>query len=170
MTSTPHAPTSQDGELLSTGDMARLTGNTLRTVRFYEEAGLLKAERRSSGGHRMFGRSDLDRLQLISDLRAAGLSLEEIRELLELKQASNSAKSASSAVVDAVERQIAVLDHKLSVLTRLRAELAGARHMLGDCRACTDHGFPDACDGCEKLAARGELPASMRVLWSVRGG
>jgi len=59
-------------DLLSTGDMARLTGNTLRTVRFYEEAGILHPERRSTGGHRLFTHAELERLQLISDLRAAG--------------------------------------------------------------------------------------------------
>lgn len=162
--------TTHETELLSTGDMARLTGNTLRTVRFYEEAGLLKPERRSSGGHRMFGRGDVDRLQLISDLRAAGLSLDAIRALLELKKGSPCPKSASTAVLEAVDQQLGILDHKLAVLTRLRAELARARHLLSDCRSCNDQGFPDACESCDKLAAHGELPPSMRVLWSVRGG
>ena len=43
--------------------MARLTGNTLRTVRFYEEAGILRPDRRSAGGHRLFSQHELERLQ-----------------------------------------------------------------------------------------------------------
>ncbi len=158
----------KDG-LLSTGDMARLTGNTLRTVRFYEEAGILEPERRSAGGHRLFSRRELDRLQFISDLRAAGLSLEEIRDLLQLKRASTSACAASQAVIGAIDGELARLDQRIAVLSRLRAELAGARRVLGDCQACTDTGFPEACSACGKLAAHGELPTSLRALWSISG-
>ena len=76
------APRRKDG-FLTTGDMARLSSNTLRTVRFYEEAGLLSPVQRTDGGHRLFPQSELRKLQLVSDLRAAGFSLEEIREMIE---------------------------------------------------------------------------------------
>ena len=64
----------RDG-LLTTGDMARKSGSTLRTVRFYEEAGILKPTQRTEGGHRLFEASELDKLRLVSDLRSAGFSL-----------------------------------------------------------------------------------------------
>src|SRR5260221_5999883 len=59
----------------TTGEMARLSNNTLRTVRFYEEAGILRPVGRTEGGHRLFERPELDRLLLVSDLREAGMSL-----------------------------------------------------------------------------------------------
>lgn len=155
-------------DLLSTGDMARLTGNTLRTVRFYEEAGILRPERRSAGGHRLFNHHELQRLQLISDLRAAGLSLDEIRSLLELKEASNTAATASTSLIGAVDRQLAMLDERIAVLGRLRTEFARTRELLASCRTCTDTRFPEACVSCEKLTSRGELPAAAQVLWGVR--
>lgn len=43
-----------DGALLTTGEMARQSSNTLRTVRFYEEEGILRPVRRTDGGHRLF--------------------------------------------------------------------------------------------------------------------
>lgn len=156
-----------DDSLLSTGDMARITGNTLRTVRFYEEAGILRPERRSTGGHRLFGRSDLERLRLITDLRAAGLSLDEIRDMLELKERSRSAVTASTAVLDAVDRQLTTLETRIAALTRLRDELTDARAHLLTCRSCTDTGFPEACGGCEKLPAK-SVPVAMRVLWGIK--
>lgn len=154
-------------EMLTTGDMARLTGNTLRTVRFYEEAGIVRPERRSTGGHRLFSHFELDRLRLITNLRAAGLSLEEIRVMLELKERSASAASGSSALVDAVERQIATLDERIEALAGLRDELLATRSAMSDCQACTEDGFPEACGSCSKLSAR-ELPKTMRVLWALR--
>lgn len=154
--------------LLTTGDMARLTGNTLRTVRFYEEAGILEPDRRSAGGHRLFGLDQLERLQFITDMRATGLSLEEIRALLALKASAETGKQAAEGAVDALDAQIEALDQKLAIFTRLRAELCRAREVLEECRACTNQKcFPDACHACDVILRESELPASLRVLWMI---
>jgi MerR family Zn(II)-responsive transcriptional regulator of zntA len=158
----------REGDFLSTGDMARMTGNTLRTVRFYEEAGILNPERRSAGGHRLFSKIELQRLQLISDLRAAGLSLDEIRALLEVKAKSTTAVGASTTIIAEVDKQLAVLDQRIAVLSKLRTELATARNTLQVCRTCTDVGFPDSCLSCDKLTTQGAVPASLGVLWGLR--
>jgi DNA-binding transcriptional MerR regulator len=85
--------------LLTTGDMARLGRSTLRTVRFYEEAGLLKVAR-LDGGNRLFHENELHKLRLASDLREAGLSLSEIKSLFELKNRCASAEEASALLAD----------------------------------------------------------------------
>jgi MerR family Zn(II)-responsive transcriptional regulator of zntA len=156
--------------LLTTGDMARLTGNTLRTVRFYEEAGILRPDRRSAGGHRLFSRRELDRLQFITDMRAAGLSLDEIKSLLELKVSAETGSEAASAALGAIDQQIGSLEQKVELFTRLTAELKDARRILTECRSCNNaRCFPDACDECEVVSEGGVLPQSMRVLWAVEG-
>ena len=157
--------------LLTTGDMARLTGNTLRTVRFYEEAGILRPDRRSAGGHRLFSDRELDRLQFISDMRAAGLSLEEIRDLLELKENASNGRQAAETALRALDGQIHSLEEKIAVFTRLRGELEVARRLLRKCRDCDDdRSFADGCDDCEVLGDGRRLPQSMRVLWSLAHG
>lgn len=154
--------------LLTTGDMARLTGNTLRTVRFYEEAGILRPDRRSAGGHRLFGRRELDRLQFITDMRSAGLSLEAIRSMLELKDRSENGQKAAEEALGAIDEQISSLENKLEIFTRLRTELIQAREILMSCKDCTNERcFPDACDECDVVTDRPKLPTSMRVLWSI---
>ncbi len=154
--------------LLTTGDMARITGNTLRTVRFYEEAGILRPDRRSAGGHRLFSKRELERLQFISDMRAAGLSLEEIRALLELKVKADSGPEAAEKALEALDGQIRALDEKLAVFTRLRADLEVARKVLRKCRQCDDdHVFPAGCDDCETIGDERHLPQTMRVLWAL---
>lgn len=154
--------------LLTTGDMARLTGNTLRTVRFYEEAGILRPDRRSAGGHRLFSQRELERLQFISDMRAASLSLDEIRSLLELKEKSDNGQQAAESAVTALDEQIATIKDKIEVFTRLQIELVRARELLDKCRDCTNERcFPDACDECE-VVKDVDLPQSMRVLWALQ--
>ena len=80
-------PTIETGcaDLLTTGDMARLSDSTLRTVRFYQQEGLIEPERRSNCGHRLFSGRELMKLQLALDLREAGLSLHSIKDLFCLK-------------------------------------------------------------------------------------
>jgi DNA-binding transcriptional MerR regulator len=159
-----------DGRL-TTGDMARLTGNTLRTVRFYEEAGILEPDGRSAGGHRLFGRQQLERLQFITDMRVTGLSLEEIKALLELKAGADSGKQAAASALDAIDGQIEALEAKIAVFSRLRSELCRAREILRQCRSCTNQKcFPDACHACDVILEQSELPASMRVLWMLERG
>lgn len=67
--------------LLSIGDLSSLTGVSPRSLRYYEEQGLLTAGR-TPAGHRRYSRADVDRVALVQRLFAAGLSSTEIRPVL----------------------------------------------------------------------------------------
>ena len=75
-------------ESFSIGDLARLTGTKIETIRYYESIGLLPSVARTSGNYRRYARPHLERLSFIRRGRDLGFSLEEVRELLrrELKQ------------------------------------------------------------------------------------
>ena len=68
-------------EALSIAELREATGLTARTLRYYEELGLLPGVRRRAGGRRVYGRDEVQRLRFITRLKALGLSLAEIREL-----------------------------------------------------------------------------------------
>ncbi|WP_045877338.1 MerR family transcriptional regulator [Pseudofrankia sp. DC12] len=68
--------------VLQIGDVARQVGLSLRTVRFYEEAGLLTPVGRTQGGFRLYDEDALDRLLLIKRMKPLGFTLEEMRSLL----------------------------------------------------------------------------------------
>ncbi len=152
--------------LLTTGDMARLGATTLRTVRFYEEEGLVTPTARSDGGHRMFTGAELQKLQLIGDLREAGLSLHDIKVLFELKSGCTSADQASTQMSAILEGQIDEMQRKILVLRRLREELASAVAVIRECGSCKEATFPLRCKNCEVLA-RPDLPRAVRLLWST---
>ena len=157
----------KDG-LLTTGDMARMSDNTLRTVRFYEEAGILRPTQRTDGGHRLFEARELDRLRLVTDLRSAGFSLDEIREMLEAKTRAPTGREAAKDVVTRLDRQIESMSMRLELLQRLVDELKCAKQMLGGCAGCVDdERFPNACGSCEVMGESPELPKAVSVLWSV---
>jgi len=64
------------------GELARRTGLSVRTLRYYDEIGLLSPGRRTESGHRLYAADDVVRLQQIRSLRALGFGLEEIRACL----------------------------------------------------------------------------------------
>jgi DNA-binding transcriptional MerR regulator len=162
-----YAESADDGALLTTGEMARRSSNTLRTVRFYEEEGILRPVRRTDGGHRLFDRRELERLMLVTDMRAAGLSLDEIKQILEVKQNSQSGGDAARLATEILARRTNELRDKLSVLTRLQEDLGQTSEIMSACMNCQDTRFPSRCESCSVISSRPTLPRSMRVLWST---
>lgn len=160
------APSTKEpkGALLTTGDMARLSGSTLRTVRFYEQEGLIHPQSRSDGGRRQFTTSELERLQLALDLREAGLSLTDIKSLFELKRKHPNPAAASSDISSLLNDQLEVMQQKIAKLRRLREELVTMVAVISECGACSGQQFPN-CGNCDVMD-QPKLPRAVRVLWS----
>ena len=70
--------------LLQIGEVAEQVGLSLRTVRYYEEVGLVTPSARSEGGFRLYSDEDVSRLTLVKRMKALGLTLEEMGELVKL--------------------------------------------------------------------------------------
>ncbi|MFN3866293.1 MAG: MerR family transcriptional regulator [Demequina sp.] len=64
------------------GEAAERTGLSLRTIRYYEEVGLITPSARSHGGFRLYTESDIARLMLVKRMKPLGFSLDEMRDLL----------------------------------------------------------------------------------------
>jgi len=120
------------------GEVARLVGVTTRTIRYYEELGLLGADTdRPKGGHRVYGEPDVKRLQELIRLRdLLGLSLEQLVELVEAEQARDLLCSRWETdpddyerlqIIDAaaplVERQLELVNDRRAALGQFAAEL-----------------------------------------------
>ncbi len=67
------------------GEVADAVGLSLRTIRHFEEVGLVPPSGRSAGGFRLYTDDDVDRLRLVKQMKPLDFSLEEMRELLELR-------------------------------------------------------------------------------------
>jgi DNA-binding transcriptional MerR regulator len=149
---------------LTTGEMARETGTTLRTVRFYEGEGLIAAQEREDHGRRRFPEAELAKLQAIADLRDSGLSLQEIKDLVALKAGCPTAREAASRMSGALSAQLEVLDRRIATLQRVRTELAALSDALGTCLGCTHPEFPVRCRDCDSVSTRDATRPTM-LLW-----
>lgn len=129
---------------LSIGDLARLTGTKVNTIRFYEEAGLLPKAERTSSGRRIYHDADTQRLAFIRRSRSLGFPLDAVRELLTLADDTDQPCEA----VDRIARaHLAEVDRKIADLSALRSELA---RVMGSC----SHGTVADCKIIETLAPR----------------
>lgn len=154
---------------LTLRDMTQASGCTPRTVRYYERQGLLRAAR-SAGGHRLFARVELERLQLIISLREAGWSLEEVEALLSVRDAAASDKDACVRLDAMLADHVSRLEKKIAVLERLRADLTGTQSLLAVCTECTETHATVDCGACDRLPPIDTLPRGFRLAWRARTG
>jgi DNA-binding transcriptional MerR regulator len=107
----------------SSGDLARATGHTVRTIRHYEDEGLLVPSEVSDGGHRRYTEEDLERLRLIVDLKEIGLSLCEIRAILEVRIGCSTAAEFAARFRQVIEVHLEEAQRRLQRLNRMRREI-----------------------------------------------
>jgi MerR family transcriptional regulator, repressor of the yfmOP operon len=113
---------------LRIGDVAKLAGTTPRTIRYYEEIGLLPvASGREPGAHRTYAEADVERLTDLLRLKdLLGVSLEELKELVEAEDARTALRREWRSGVEDPVRRRQILDESLGHIAR-QLELARRR-------------------------------------------
>ena len=112
-----------DPGLVSISDVCEATGLSPRTLRYYEEVGLLPGVRRREGGRRAYGADELERLSFIQRLKALGLSLAEIKELNAIHGIHDSTRAMLERLDELLGRRLEDLDGRIAELSALRDEM-----------------------------------------------
>jgi DNA-binding transcriptional MerR regulator len=126
-------PASEHGraaEILTIAEVRARTGLSARTLRYYEEVGLLPGVRRRAGGRRVYGEDELERLRFITRLKALGLSLAEIKELNAVYAIAGSTRALLRRLAELLDRHLADVEARLSELGALRAEIRRYRERV----------------------------------------
>jgi DNA-binding transcriptional MerR regulator len=105
------------------GELAERAGVSTRTLRYYEQQGLLAA-RRAANGYRQYEESDLPLVVQIRSLLAAGFTLEDARPFVDCLRAGNAAGDSCPESVAVYQRRLAEIDTEIRTLIRRRAEVA----------------------------------------------
>ena len=130
-------------ESLRIGDVARLVGTTPRTIRYYEETGLLpEAPERPAGQHRLYSPVEVERLREVIRLKELlGVTLEELKALLSAEEARAEVRAQLrrddvrparrrellNEALGHIDRQLELVRHRAEELSRLERELAETR-------------------------------------------
>ncbi len=137
--------------LLKIGELARLAGKTVRALHLYEELELLTPAERSPGGFRLYDTTNVDRIQLIDKLQRLGLSLADIRVLLQQWTQSPSAPGAMKGLEELYRAKLAETRAQIRALRQLEGELLINLSFLEGCRVCdTPHEPVAACPSCDR--------------------
>ncbi len=131
---------------LRIGDVAKLAGTTPRTIRYYEELGLLAgAPERPSGGHRLYTQAEVERLREVIRLKQLlGVTLDELKDLLTAEEARAAVRAQLrrddvhperrrellNEALGHLDRQLELVEHRASELSKLRHELTNTRNTV----------------------------------------
>jgi DNA-binding transcriptional MerR regulator len=137
------------------GELGRRAGLAAKTIRYYEEIGLLEEPARSANGYRDFGDEAVDRLRFIRDAQGTGLSLSEIASLLEMR---DHGEQTCGHVIELLERHLADIDRQVRQLRSTRELLEGltVRARSLDPSDCVD---PNRC---QTIGADSAVPSGVR--------
>ena len=161
----PRPPMSVPEGLLKIGEFARLADTNLRTLRYYEELGLLVPAARSDGGFRYYRPTDVNRVRLIWDLQQLGLQLEQIAALLGRRGEGESHAELVARVRHALGEHERLLQERIALLEAQRERVRTAALKLTDCAGCQHHPSSENnfCEPCR--ADEGPLPDLLSALF-----
>jgi DNA-binding transcriptional MerR regulator len=137
----------------SIADACEQTGLSRRTVRYYEELGLLPGVRRTSGGRRVYGPDEVERLRFIQRLKTLGLSLAETKELNAVYAIAGSTSAMLERLDALLGEHLGELESRIEGLSTLRDEMSKYRDHIGS-RADVLSGASAARDAAPDGAAR----------------
>ena len=143
------AAVASDEPYLQIGELAERTGVTQRTLRFYEEKGLLKPPTRMEGGFRLYSEADIQRVEQIKRLQQLlGFALAEIKEMVEAEEvlmqlraqyrpeaAVSQKKAQLLRAIEVTEHQYGLIRQKVNALTEMQSKM---EERLATCRGWLD--------------------------------
>ncbi len=115
------------------GEVADAVGLSLRTIRHYEEVGLVLPSARSAGGFRLYTEDDIERLRLVKHMKPLDFSLDEMRDLLELRErlaGGVAGEDERSQLQQRLAMYAAAADQRCEVLRRQLASAVAMADML----------------------------------------
>lgn len=121
------------GRHMQIGEAAERVGLSIRTIRHYEEAGLVLPSARSEGGFRLYTEPDLDRLRVIKRMKPLGFTLEEMRDLLDILDAVATAQADDRpALRERLARFHTAVHHRVEALREQLATAEGFARQIRD--------------------------------------
>ncbi len=142
----------KEENLLQVGDLARLTGKTVRAIHLYEEIGLLKPVGRSKGGYRLYDTAAPLRIRWIQKLQDMGFSLTDIQTVVRDWEQSGSAPRAMTKMREVYEKKLEETRKNLRRLTQLERELERSLEYLDTCDVCEPDRLLSTCSSCNHHA------------------
>lgn len=148
------------------GEVADSLRTTIRTIRFYEEEGLLQPLR-TEGGTRLYNERHISRLKSILHLAGNGFSLESIRRIASIRETCKTGDESSKKVTAQLDGEIKEISARIRDLERLKEEIAQAKAAVGKCQGCKNKPTSKGCPNCP-VKRRANSVELLNLIWDQR--
>jgi DNA-binding transcriptional MerR regulator len=146
------------------GDLARKAGTTMRTIRYYEQLGLIRPVGRTKGGFRLYEEGELRKFQLIKSLQLLDIPLAQVKTLFDQRRPGRTAAEITPQIRQILEGQLIEMEQRIAQYRTLQESLRHTLDILSGCARCPREPGPEACLRCPAITSRAEIPLHMRAV------
>ena len=150
-------------KLLKIGMLAELCGLSERTLRHYEDLGIIRPLR-SSGGTRYYRESDVEIARTAQRLRDLDIPVEMIRVIATRRRDFDTGDQSSAAMIGIIGSLAEDLGDRATKALELQSELIRTLRLLQECRGCKNRPDPQGCPDCP-MQHDPDRPAIARLIW-----
>ena len=144
--------------MMQIGDLAAKAGITTRTLRYYEELGIIEPDERTEGGFRLYSDKQHRRLSIVQGLKALGFELERIRELFALRESVDTGGELACAMSDHLHEQQREIAARIQHYEQMRERNERALQVLSGCLRCGIKLMERDCHECEVYKRHPDVP------------
>lgn len=150
-------------EYFKIGEVAEMLNTTVRTIRYYEEEGLL-VPHRTDGGTRLYSEHHIDRLRAVLHLAENGFSLDLIGSIGNTRQTCATGDEGSKKLTGIIDSAISDIEEKITDLKALKSELSASRKLVAKCKGCNNEPSSKGCPECP-LNKNLEKIEALNLIW-----
>ena len=154
----------KNGRLMRIGDLARKAGTTMRTIRYYEQLGLIAPVARTKGGFRLYEEDDLRKLRVIKNLQHLDTPLAQVKALLDERHQGRIASEIAPGIASLLQRQLQEMEGRIAQYRAMQASLRETIEILQCCCECSLEPGPEVCSRCPMITSRGKIPLHMQAV------
>lgn len=122
--------TEESEEIISIGDLAKSIGLTTRTLRYWEEVGIIESEERADGANRGYSPYFVRRIKFIMKLKELGLTIKEMQDLYAVYGEAKQTDRLIPQLIQVLDKHINMVDEKVARLASLRKEIVEYRQRM----------------------------------------
>ncbi|MCN4144009.1 MAG: MerR family transcriptional regulator [Thiohalomonas sp.] len=147
------------------GEVASLLATSIRTIRFYEEGGLIQPIR-TGKGTRLYNNKHVTRLKVILSLTQSGFSIDSIRKIVQLRTNSKTGDESSRQVIHHFNEIQELINNQILKLNTISQEISMASDIVSKCKGCTNHPSSKGCPNCYVKSELGHIEL-LNLVWDT---
>jgi DNA-binding transcriptional MerR regulator len=150
--------------LMRIGDLAKSAGTTLRTVRYYEQLGLIAPSGRTKGGFRLYTEEELRKLRLIKNLQLLAIPLAQVKEFFDQRHCGRVAADIAPGIRSVLQQQLEEMESRIAHCRAMQESVRETLEILERCCECSLEPGPEVCARCPVITSRARIPLHMQAV------